>query len=128
MHHPTTLLCSSWLNVGLSPVVPTGTRPWVPSAICQLTRPRKAASSSEPFLKGVTKAVNDPRNFVLAAMDFLQTLKKRHDRNWISIHIGSGDQAKGLYPLALVLCFDVHSRRRPPPATLERPTAAILPR
>jgi hypothetical protein len=48
-------------------------------------------------LNGVTKAVNDPRNFVLAAMGFLQTLKKRHDRNWISIHIGSGDQAKGLY-------------------------------
>jgi hypothetical protein len=27
-------------------------------------------------LNGVTKAVNEPRNFVLAAMDFLQTLKK----------------------------------------------------
>src|SRR5215470_7675638 len=104
MHHSTTFLCSSWLRVGLSPVVPTGTRPWVPSAICQLTSPRNAASSSEPFLNGVTKAVNDPRNFVLAAMDFLQTLKKRH-RNWIPIHIGSGDQAKGPCRMALALCF-----------------------
>src|SRR5689334_4504781 len=74
MHHSTTRLCSSWLRVGLSPVVPTGTRPWVPSAICQFTRERKAASSSEPFLNGVTKAVNDPRNFVLAAMELLPTL------------------------------------------------------
>jgi len=38
-----------------------------------LTSERNAASSSEPFLNGVTKAVNDPRNFVLAAMDFLRT-------------------------------------------------------
>src|ERR1700744_2932679 len=73
MHHSTTRLCSSWLTVGLSPVVPTGTRPWVPSAICQLTSERKAASSPQPFLNGVTKAVNEPRKFVLIAMDFLQT-------------------------------------------------------
>src|SRR5207249_10006858 len=108
-HHSPTRFCSSWRKVGLSPVVPTGPRPWVPSAICQLTRPRMAASSSEPFLNGVTKAVNEPRNFVLAAMGFLQTLKKRHDRNWISIHIGSGDQAKGLCRIALALCFDALS-------------------
>src|SRR6202048_2996351 len=73
MHHSTTRLCSSWLTVGLSPVVPTGTRPLVPSEICQLTSDRKAASSSEPCLKGVTKEVKEPRNFVMAAMDFLQT-------------------------------------------------------
>ncbi len=41
------------------------------------------------------------------------TLKKRHDRNWISIHIGSGDQAKGPYRMALALCFDALSWRRP---------------
>src|SRR5262249_37043435 len=75
MHHSTTRLCSSWLRVGLSPVVPTGTRPWVPSEICQFTSERNAASSSEPFLKGVTRAVNDPLNFVLAAMDFLRNLR-----------------------------------------------------
>ena len=74
MHHSTTRLCSSWLKVGLSPVVPTGTRPWVPSEICQFTSERNAASSSEPFLNGVTKAVKDPRNFVLAAMELLPTL------------------------------------------------------
>src|SRR5580692_8043844 len=74
MHHSTTRLCSSWLSVGLSPVVPTGTSPWVPSEICQFTSERKAASSSEPFLKGVTRAVKDPRNFVLAAMELLPTL------------------------------------------------------
>jgi hypothetical protein len=51
----------------------------------------------------------------LAAMGFLQTLKKRHDRNWISIHIGSGDQAKGLCRTALALCFDAISRRGPVP-------------
>src|SRR5437899_4144696 len=75
MHHSTTRLCSSWLSVGLSPVVPTGTSPWVPSEICQFTSERNAASSSEQFLKGVTRAVNDPLNFVLAAMDFLRNLR-----------------------------------------------------
>jgi hypothetical protein len=43
-------------------------------------------------------------------MDFLQTLKKRHNRNWISIHIGSEDQAKGLYRMALALCFNALSQ------------------
>src|SRR6202042_3784904 len=95
MHHSTTRLCSSWLTVGLSPVVPTGTRPWVPSAICQLTSARKAASSSEPFLNGVTKAVNDPRKFVLAAMDFLRTHGFTAFSVGQPIHIGSEGQAKG---------------------------------
>src|SRR5438445_11856008 len=94
-HHSTTRLCSSWLTVGLSPVVPTGTRPWVPSAICQFTSDRKAASSSEPFLKGVTKAVKDPRNFVLAAIGFLQTRGLRLLVLETSTHIGSGGSAKG---------------------------------
>jgi hypothetical protein len=80
-------------------------------------------------LNGVTKAVNDPRNFVLAAMGFLQTLKKRHDRNWISIHIGSGDQAKGLCRTALALCFDALSWRgpsRPPRGGDSRDFAAVM--
>ena len=51
-HHSTTCLCSSCESVGLSPVVPTGTRPLVPSAICQSTRSRKAFSSTAPFLNG----------------------------------------------------------------------------
>jgi hypothetical protein len=68
MHHSTTLPCSSWDNVGLSPVVPTGTKPLEPSAICQSTNPRKAVSSSEPLLNGVTSAVNEPLKLVLAVM------------------------------------------------------------
>jgi hypothetical protein len=62
-------------------------------------------------------------------MGFLQTLKKRHDRNWISIHIGSGDQAKGLYGMALVLCFDALSQagRGPPPQSGDsRDFAAVM--
>jgi hypothetical protein len=44
----------------------------------------------------VTKAVKEPRKFVLAAMDFLRTLDLRRCRllEW-SIHIGSHDGAKG---------------------------------
>src|SRR5262249_7872916 len=67
-HHSTTRPCSSCDSVGLSPVVPTGTKPSVPSAICQSTRPRKAFSSSIPLAKGVTRAVNEPRKLVLAGM------------------------------------------------------------
>src|SRR3954451_13168576 len=94
MHHSTTRLCSSWLRVGLSPVVPTGTSPCVPSAICQFTSARNADSSSEPFLNGVTKAVNDPRKFVLAAMEILRTHVLRLGFLKL-IHIGSDGQAKG---------------------------------
>src|SRR5581483_1530439 len=68
MHHSTTRLCSSCDSVGLSPVVPTGTRPLVPSAICHSTISRNAFSSSEPFLNGVTSAVKEPRKLVLAVM------------------------------------------------------------
>src|SRR5262245_54007605 len=68
MHHSTTCRCSSCDKVGLSPVVPTGTSPLVPSAICQSTRPRKAFSSTEPLAKGVTSAVNEPLKLVLTVM------------------------------------------------------------
>src|SRR6478609_231739 len=68
MHHSTTCLCSSCDRVGLSPVVPTGTRPLVPSEICQSTMSRNAFSSTEPFLNGVTSAVKEPRKLVLAVM------------------------------------------------------------
>ena len=40
----------------------------VPSAICQSTKLRKAFSSRDPFLNGVTSAVNEPRKLVLALM------------------------------------------------------------
>ncbi len=62
MQISTTRLCSSWLSVGLSPVVPTGTRPCVPSAICQSTKARKASSSTLPSFIGVTSAVIEPLN------------------------------------------------------------------
>src|SRR5215467_1261911 len=68
MHHSTTFSCSSCDSVGLSPVVPTGTNPLVPSEICHSTMSRKAFSSSEPFLNGVTSAVKEPRKLVLAVM------------------------------------------------------------
>src|SRR5687768_16786652 len=67
MHHSTTFICSSCERVGLSPVVPTGTSPLVPSAICQSTSSRNAFSSREPFLNGVTNAVNEPRKLDFAA-------------------------------------------------------------
>src|ERR1700748_3761193 len=95
MHHSHTFLCSSWLHVGLSPVGPPGTRPWVPSLICQFTSERNAASSRPPFLKGVTKAVKDPLNFVLAAMELLPTLVCGAAGPLKGIHIGSGGCAKG---------------------------------
>ena len=60
-HSSMTRLCSSWVRVGDSPVVPTGTSPLVPSRICQSTNVRNASSYRAPsILKGVTKAVNEP--------------------------------------------------------------------
>jgi hypothetical protein len=62
-------------------------------------------------------------------MGFLQTLKKRHDRNWISIHIGSGDQAKGLCRTVLALCFNSlswHWGWAHPPQGGSRDFAAVM--
>src|SRR5436189_5891096 len=58
----TTRLCSAGERVGDSPVVPTGTRPFVPSLICQATNFRKADSSTFPSFMGVIKAGNEPLN------------------------------------------------------------------
>src|SRR5690606_20456135 len=56
-----TRLCSSCDRVGVSPVVPTGTSPLVPSSICQFTNARKAFSSNAPSeSNGVTSAVIEP--------------------------------------------------------------------
>jgi hypothetical protein len=57
-----TRMCSSWVRVGDSPVVPTGTRPSMPAAICSPTSRRKASSSSAPPRNGVTSAVITPVN------------------------------------------------------------------
>ena len=39
---------SSWLSVGVSPVVPQATRPWMPASIWRRTRVRKVSSSIAP--------------------------------------------------------------------------------
>ena len=54
--------CSSWLSVGVSPVVPTATSPWLPSATCQFTSPISAASSTLPSRNGVISAGIEPLN------------------------------------------------------------------
>src|SRR6185312_4661446 len=57
-----TRLCSAMDKVGDSPVVPHGTRPSVPSLICQATNFSKPFSSTAPFLNGVINATSDPVN------------------------------------------------------------------
>ena len=47
-------------QVGDSPVVPTGTMPLVPSAICHSISSRKPCSSTAPLRKGVMRAVIEP--------------------------------------------------------------------
>ena len=54
--------CSSLVRVGDSPVVPTGTSPSTPPAICSSTRRRSASSSSASPRNGVTSAVMTPVN------------------------------------------------------------------
>src|SRR5690606_32373857 len=65
MHSSTTRLCSAWVSVGDSPVVPTGTSPCEPWAICQSTNASKLSSSIEPFRIGVIRAVSDPLNMIV---------------------------------------------------------------
>src|SRR4051812_25503696 len=57
-----TRMCSSWVKVGDSPVVPTGTSPSTPAAICSSTRRRSASSSRRSRRNGVTSAVMTPSN------------------------------------------------------------------
>ena len=59
-----TPLCA--LKVADSPVVPIGTRPWLPSSICQATKSRNAASSNRASRNGVTRAGIEPRNMVIS--------------------------------------------------------------
>jgi hypothetical protein len=67
MQSSTTRLCSSWLRVGDSPVVPHGTSPFMPSATCHSTSFLKALSSTAPFRNGVTRAVIEPLNMTMSA-------------------------------------------------------------
>src|SRR5262245_34191599 len=60
--------CSSSDRVGASPVVPQGTSPLTPPAICSSHRRSKASKStfSPPPAKGVTRAVHVPRKLTSA--------------------------------------------------------------
>src|SRR5216684_3001904 len=61
----TTRRCSSRVSVGLSPVVPHGTRKSMPASTCRLTKACSVASSSAPSPRnGVTSAVPVPVNMV----------------------------------------------------------------
>src|SRR6185312_16610035 len=62
MQSSTTRLCSAWLRVGDSPVVPQGTSPWVPCPTCHSTKSWKAFSSTARFRNGVTSATIEPLN------------------------------------------------------------------
>ncbi len=55
-------MCSSTVTVGDSPVVPTGTSPSMPAAICSSTSLRSASSSTASPRNGVTSAVMTPVN------------------------------------------------------------------
>src|SRR5208337_5607775 len=72
---------SAWVRVGVSPVVPQGTRKSIPDSICQATSERSAFSSSDPSARnGVTSAVPHPRNLTIALTlqlreDFLKLVK-----------------------------------------------------
>jgi hypothetical protein len=65
-------MCSLWLSVGDSPVVPHGTRPWVPWAICHSTRSWNAFSSILPCRNGVMRATIEPVNMTLASEGLTQ--------------------------------------------------------
>ena len=56
----TTVSCSAWVRVGDSPVVPTGTSPFDPSAMCHSTSFLSVAKSSAPSVNGVTSAGSEP--------------------------------------------------------------------
>src|SRR5262249_50306964 len=59
----TTRKCSARVRVGLSPVVPQGTRKLMPASICRRTRRRSVVSSNaRSRVNGVTKAVPHPVN------------------------------------------------------------------
>src|SRR2546421_6685818 len=55
--------CSARVSVGLSPVVPHGTKKLIPASICRRTSLRSVSSSSDRSRRnGVTNAVPHPVN------------------------------------------------------------------
>src|SRR5215831_3343076 len=77
-----TRLCSSYERVADSPVVPQGTMPLVPLAICHSINEPKACSSIFPFRKGVTMATHEPVNMIHSSREPLS--QKSGDR--LSLH------------------------------------------
>src|ERR687894_2497764 len=65
----TTRRSSASLMAGVSPVVPQGTSPLAPCCIWSSTIPSSASTSTSPFLKGVTRAVNAPLNISLLQLE-----------------------------------------------------------
>src|SRR5579884_279646 len=73
----TTRRCSRRVRVGFSPVVPQGTRKWIPASTWRRTKRRRAGSSRlKSRRNGVTSAVPQPRNLITASQ--LATAKYRH--------------------------------------------------
>ena len=70
-------------NAFFNALVTVAENPSMATAIAQAEAlaPTIEALIAEAEANGVTKAVYDPRKFVLAAMDFLQTLQLPHDRS-----------------------------------------------
>ena len=98
MQMSTTRRCSSWLSVGLSPVVPQGTRPCDPDAICQSIRARNACSSIAPSLKGVTSAGIEPWNFARSLIALRPSIVRpaaRRRAGRMRTHRPAGARAKG---------------------------------
>src|SRR5690606_11079465 len=85
MQSSITRLCSSWVTVGDSPVVPMGTNASVPSSICHLTKWRKASSLiAPPLRKGVINAVMEPVKsgpFMMTCLACLQVAVPGGDRD-----------------------------------------------
>src|SRR5579885_634990 len=72
----TTRRCSRRVRVGFSPVVPQGTRKWIPASTWRRTKRRRAGSSRlKSRRNGVTSAVPQPRNLITASQ--LATAKNR---------------------------------------------------
>src|SRR5258706_10598898 len=89
--------------VTLSPVVPHGTRIFTPPFICRSTSFLKHSSSTDPsFLKGVTRAVAQPRIQSIFIVIFIghryhrltQIKKRKHDRQGVCQSLNTVDRIK----------------------------------
>src|SRR5207245_11470873 len=70
---------SASVSVGLSPVVPHGTRKWMPASTCRRPRRLTARSSRSPdFVNGVTRAVPTPVKLVLVVL--MAVPSRQHER------------------------------------------------